>query len=73
MFSLADQEEFAKIWRRFDAIFDEHKDDKIDAAFSGCAGMACLDEKSLALYPVVILVDSVKASMKFLLSLVAMY
>lgn len=71
--SLADEEEFAKISRRVDAIFQEYKDDKIDAVLLGCAGMAGLDEKLLALYPGIVFVDSVKVGVEFLLALMRMY
>lgn len=70
--SLADEDEFSKITRRVDEIFDEYKADKIDAVLLGCAGMAGLDEKLLALYPGVVFIDSVKVGVEFLLALMRM-
>lgn len=68
--SLADDNEFAKISRRVDEIFEEYKDDRIDCVLLGCAGMAGLDEKLHALYPDIVFVDSVKAGVQFLLTLI---
>ncbi|WPK24903.1 hypothetical protein PUMCH_002202 [Australozyma saopauloensis] len=67
--SLADEDEFAKISRRVAEVFDEYKEDKIDAVLLGCAGMAGLDEKLLALYPEVVFVDSCKVGVEFLSAL----
>lgn len=55
---------------RVDEIFAEYKDGKIDCALLGCASMAGLDEKLLELYSGVVLVDSVKVGVEFLLALI---
>lgn len=67
--SLADASEFKKISDRVDVFLHEYQNDNIDCVLLGCAGMAGLDEKLAELYPHIEFVDSCKAGVAFLLSL----
>ncbi|GEQ72467.1 hypothetical protein JCM33374_g6154 [Metschnikowia sp. JCM 33374] len=69
--SLADASEFKKISDRLDVFLEEYKDDGIDCVLLGCAGMAGLDEKLGALYPDIEFIDSCKAGVAFLVSLMS--
>ncbi|KAM9895165.1 hypothetical protein OXX79_008254 [Metschnikowia pulcherrima] len=69
--SLADASEFKKISDRVDLFLQEYKNDKIDCVLLGCAGMAGLDEKLAEVYPDIEFVDSCKAGVAFLSSLMA--
>ncbi|OBA21857.1 hypothetical protein METBIDRAFT_138567 [Metschnikowia bicuspidata var. bicuspidata NRRL YB-4993] len=69
--SLADPAEFKKISDRLDFFLQEYKDDHIDCVLLGCAGMAGLDDKLSAMYPHIEFVDSCKAGVAFLVSLMS--
>ncbi|KAF8002900.1 hypothetical protein HF325_002145 [Metschnikowia pulcherrima] len=66
-----DASEFKKISDRVDLFLQEYKNEKIDCVLLGCAGMAGLDEKLAEIYPDIEFVDSCKAGVAFLLSLMA--
>ncbi|RCK57710.1 Uncharacterized protein C1F7.10 [Candida viswanathii] len=66
--NLADEEQFAKIYKVTKAILEEYDDTK--CVLLGCAGMAGLDKKLGDAFPGIRFVDSVKVGVQFLESLV---
>lgn len=69
--SLSDPREYAKIFNRVNTILkEEYSNDNIDCVLLGCAGMAGLDEKLTADFPHIKFIDSVKAGVEFLNTLI---
>lgn len=66
--SLADAEQFAKIYKVTKNILDEYHD--VKCVLLGCAGMAGLDQKLGNSFPGIRFIDSVKIGIQFLESLV---